>query len=98
MLGNFQNQSFISLGNFDFEGVQNLGELVLKLNVDDGSNDLSHLTDIEGSRSATVGTDAHYNVSMEQVVQRTGNKNVVENIGEGSDKILCGQTSRQMRL
>ena len=62
MLGNFQYQSLISSSDFHLKGVQNLGEFPIKLNVNDGTNDLSYLTS-EGSGSATVSTDAHYNNS-----------------------------------
>jgi hypothetical protein len=62
VLGNLQNQTFISCSHFNLESVQNLGELAIKLNVNDGTNDLGYLTGTEGSSSATVGTDAYYNM------------------------------------
>lgn len=56
MLGDLQNQSFVSIGNFDLEGIQNFGKLSIELNINDGTNNGGDLSGTEGSGGA-VCTD-----------------------------------------
>ena len=45
MLSDLKDETLVSLGYFDLESVENLWELLVKLHVDNGSNDLRHLSD-----------------------------------------------------
>lgn len=56
MLSNLQNQSFISFGNFDLEGVQNFRKFPVEFNIHDGTNNGGDLT-AEGGSGGAVSTD-----------------------------------------
>ena len=56
VLGDFQDQTFTSFRYVDLKGVQNFWKLIVELNIDDGSNNLSHLTGIKCCSSAAVST------------------------------------------
>jgi hypothetical protein len=51
MLGDLKDQALIANSDFDLKGVKNLRKLLIELNIDDGSDDLGHLT-------RAVSTDA----------------------------------------
>jgi hypothetical protein len=55
MLRHFQHQTFRTLGDFHLQGVQNLRELVFELHIDDGSNYLCNLTNIQQGSTTAVG-------------------------------------------
>ena len=57
VLGDLQDQSFTSIGNFDLEGIQNFGKLFIELNIDDGTNNSGDLTGAEGGSGGAVSTD-----------------------------------------
>jgi hypothetical protein len=44
MLSNFEDESI--LGSLDFEGIKNRRKAVLKLDIDDGTDDLRDFTDL----------------------------------------------------
>lgn len=56
VLGDLQDKTLASIGNFDLEGIQNLGKLFIELNIHDGTNNGGNLTGACGSGGA-VGTD-----------------------------------------
>jgi hypothetical protein len=58
VLGNFQNQSLASIGNFDLEGVQNFGKLFIELDINDGTNNSGDLTGAEGGSGRAVSADS----------------------------------------
>ena len=57
MLGNFQDQSLTSLGNFDLEGIQNFGKLVGELNIHYSTDNGGDLTSAQGTSGGAVCTD-----------------------------------------
>ena len=54
VLGHFQDQTLASGSDFNLQGVQNLRELFIKLDVDNGSDDLCHPAGRSGSSSAAA--------------------------------------------
>eukprot|EP01083_Nonionella_stella_P273711 928758_1 len=56
VLGDLEDEALA--GGFDFEGVEDLGKLLVELNIDNGSNDLSHLTHTGCGGGAAEGTGA----------------------------------------
>ena len=60
VLRNFQDQSFISFNNFDFEGVQNFRKLPVELDINDGSNNGGDLTTGQGRGGRAVSTDTRW--------------------------------------
>mmetsp|Transcript_5205 Transcript_5205/g.7677 ORF Transcript_5205/g.7677 Transcript_5205/m.7677 type:complete len:200 (+) Transcript_5205:1152-1751(+) len=55
MLSYLEYKAFVSFGDIHLESVENLGKTFVKLNVDNGSNDLSYSSCTHGSNSAPKG-------------------------------------------
>ena len=56
MLSNLQDQSFVSFGNFDLEGVQNFREFLVEFDIHDGTDNGGDLT-AKGGNGGAVSTD-----------------------------------------
>jgi peptide chain release factor 1 len=46
MLGNLKNETGLVFGNLDLKGIKNRWKLTVELDIDDGTNDLSHTTNV----------------------------------------------------
>jgi hypothetical protein len=62
MLRDFQNETRLTRGDFHLQGIENLGQALLKLHIHHGSNHLRDGTGTGGDSSVAVGTKASWKV------------------------------------